>query len=292
MQGLLNLNKPSGMTSRAALDQAVRWFPRKLKAGHTGTLDPLASGVLVLALGSATRLVDLVQRMPKLYRTRILLGARSDTLDADGRVENVSIPVIPDVESIRQVLAGQVGEILQRPPAFSAVKVNGRRAYDLARAGQAVEISPRPVRIDRIEVLSYTWPLLELEVECGGGTYIRSIARDLGDALGCGGLVQTLVRTRIGPFTLGDALDLAEVNHDTLIARLLPARSATANLPSISLDEDQTRSVSQGRALDAASLFPGSVPQGEIALLDAQGRLLGLGECDGVRWIHPRKVLV
>lgn len=108
------------------LDQAVRWFPRKLKAGHTGTLDPLASGVLVLALGSATRLVDLVQRMPKLYRTRILLGARSDTLDADGRVENVSIPVIPDVESIRQVLAGQVGEILQRPPAFSAVKVNGR----------------------------------------------------------------------------------------------------------------------------------------------------------------------
>ena len=201
MNGLLNIDKPSGISSRAVVDLVARLLPR-IKAGHAGTLDPLASGVLVVCVGSTTRLIESVQRMTKTYRTVIRLGARSETLDADGQVEVVENPRVPSEPEVRQALAGQVGEILQRPPEYSALKVKGQRAYRLARAGRVIDLEPRLVRIDRVELLSYQWPLLELEIACGGGTYIRSIARDVGEALACGGLVATLVRTRIGPFTV------------------------------------------------------------------------------------------
>src|SRR4051812_7138067 len=193
--GVLNLNKPPGATSRDVVNRVVQ-LERKLKVGHAGTLDPLATGVLVVCVGAATRLIENVQRMPKVYRTVVRLGARSDTLDADGRVTEVEHPEVPDEGGIRAAMADQVGRIAQRPPAFSALKVEGRRAYDLARAGRDVDLAPRPVRIDRIDLLAYAWPRLELEIACGSGTYIRSIARDVGEALGCGGLVDVLVRTR------------------------------------------------------------------------------------------------
>ena len=154
LRGLLNLNKPVGMTSRAVVDRVARFVPKR-KAGHAGTLDPLASGVLVVCVGVATRLVESVQHLPKTYRTVIRLGARSDTLDADGQIEEVLDAPIPEEAAIRQAIAGQVGEIRQLPPEFSALKVNGQRAYDLARAGQAVRLEPRLVRIDRVELLSY-----------------------------------------------------------------------------------------------------------------------------------------
>lgn len=227
MNGLLVIDKPPGMTSRDVVNLAQRWFPRRTKIGHTGTLDPLATGVLVLCIGTATRLADTIQRLPKTYATRIRLGATSDTDDADGMItEHVATP--PSRDRILTALEEFTGHVQQCPPAFSAIKVNGRRAYDLARQGAAVPLSPRTVRIDAIVIDQYDWPWLDLTITCGKGTYIRSIARDLGAALGTGGLVQTLRRTRVGPFTAADALTLP-ANADDALKKLLPA-----SLPSMS----------------------------------------------------------
>ncbi len=292
VKGILNLDKPSGITSRAVVDRVARLLPR-IKVGHAGTLDPLASGVLIVCVGSATRLIESVQRMTKVYRTVFRLGARSDTLDAEGPVAVVENPSVPSELEIRQVLAGQVGEILQHPPEYSALKVKGQRAYHLARAGRVVDLEPRLVRIERADLLSYRWPLLDLEIECGGGTYIRSIARDVGEALGCGGLVATLVRTRTGPFALDDSADPTTLTRSSLAADLRPALDAVPNLPRITLDESQVRAIAQGRVLNAANLALDSVPHGEIALLDAGGRLIAIGQGDSShRTIQPRKVLI
>ncbi len=292
VKGILNLDKPSGITSRAVVDRVARLLPR-IKVGHAGTLDPLASGVLIICVGSATRLIEAVQRMTKVYRTVIRLGARSDTLDAEGRVTVVENPSVPSELEVRQAVAGQVGEILQLPPEYSALKIKGRRAYDLARAGRVVDLQPRLVRIDRADLVSYRWPHLELEIACGGGTYIRSIARDLGEALACGGLVAALVRTRIGPFALDSSADPTTLTSSSLAANLHPAVDAVPDLPTITLNESQARAIAQGRVVDAANLALDSLPHGEIALLDADGRLIAIGQGDSSRrTIHPRKVLM
>ena len=252
VEGVLNLAKPSGMTSRRVVDRVASLVP-KVKVGHAGTLDPLASGVLIVCVGTTTRLIEWVQRMPKTYRAVIRLGARSNTLDADGVVEEVESPQIPTEADLRAAIVSQVGLIRQRPPEYSALRIKGRRAYSLARSGQAVELEPRVVRIDRVDLRDYRWPRLELEIDCGGGTYIRSIARDLGDSLGCGGLIESLVRTRIGLFTLDDAGDPDGLTAASLRQRLRPARDAVSELPTISLDETQLRMVAQGRSIPAPS---------------------------------------
>lgn len=208
MNGLLVIDKPAGMTSRDVVNRVQRWFPRGTKVGHTGTLDPLATGVLVICVGAATKLADVVQAMGKSYRSQFRLGATSDTDDADGTVALVADAAPPTEEMVRTALAGFVGVVEQLPPAYSALKVAGRRAHDLARRGEAVELKPRPVRIDAVRLLGYEWPFVEVEVDCGKGTYIRSIARDLGAKLGVGGLVATLRRTRVGPFTADQGIGL------------------------------------------------------------------------------------
>lgn len=290
MRGVVNLNKPPGITSRALVDRVVRLCPRT-KVGHAGTLDPLASGVLLVCVGPATRLIETLQRLPKIYRAVVRLGARSDTLDADGQIVEVEDPPVPTEDLLRLALSGQVGEIRQLPPQYSALKVKGQRAYDLARAGRAVDLEPRIVRIDRADLVSYRWPHLELEIECGAGTYIRSIARDVGEEAGCGGLIETLVRTRIGPFTLEQSLDGENLSHESLSRHIRPLRDAVADLPAITLNESQVAAVVQGRALDVASLAIDSIPPGEIALLGADGRLVALARGDPLqRTIHPHRV--
>ncbi len=290
MRGVVNLNKPPGITSRALVDRVVRLCPRT-KVGHAGTLDPLASGVLLVCVGPATRLIETLQRLPKIYRAVVRLGARSDTLDADGQIVEVEDPPVPTEDLLRLALSGQVGEIRQLPPQYSALKVKGQRAYDLARAGRAVDLELRIVRIDRADLLSYSWPHLELEVECGAGTYIRSIARDVGEAVGCGGLIETLVRTRIGPFTLEESLDGENLSHESLSRHLRPLRDAVADLPAITLNESQVAEVVQGRSLVAASLALDSIPSGDIALLGPDGLLVALARGDPLqRTIHPHKV--
>jgi tRNA pseudouridine55 synthase len=292
VSGVLNLNKPGGMTSRDVVDLVSRPLGKKVKVGHAGTLDPLASGVLVVCVGPATRLIEYVQRMGKGYRTVIRLGATSDTLDADGQVEVRDNPPIPTGAEIRAVLARQVGTIDQIPPQFSALKVEGKRAYDLARSGQAVELVSRPVRIDRVELISYAWPLLELEVDCGSGTYIRSIARDIGEALGCGGLVEVLIRTRIGGFLQSDAIDPTGLAIDAILGHLQPIEAALGELARFPITSEQVEAIAMGKALPAKDVAGAEEFEGEAALIGPDARLVAIAEVGGpLKAVRPRRVL-
>jgi tRNA pseudouridine55 synthase len=262
--------------------------------GHTGTLDPLATGLLVLCLGRATRLVEYVQRMAKTYRTGLRLGARSDTDDADGTVTPVAEATAPDAAAVAACLAGFVGTRDQVPPAFSAAKVTGRRAYDLARSGQEVTLQARPVTIYSIVVLGYAYPHLELEVRCGKGTYIRALARDLGERLGCGALVATLRRTRVGPFAVEDAVAL-EADPETARARLLPAETALSELPRFSLPAPVVIRLCQGQTIQLAGRdrpVPEVEHGTEVVVLDAGGRAVAVAVYDARRKVlRPEKVL-
>jgi tRNA pseudouridine55 synthase len=285
--GVLNLDKPTGITSRAVVDRVAGPL-RKVKVGHAGTLDPLASGVLVVCVGRATRLIEYVQRMPKTYRARVRLGASSDTDDADGTVVEAVDPPVPSETELRAALNTQVGTIDQVPPEFSAIKVAGERAYDLARAGREVALKARPVTIARVELLAYEWPHVELEIDCGSGTYIRSIARDVGRALGSGGLIEVLTRTRIGGFAIEEALDPSTLDRAAILERLRPTTEAIAGMPRAVLDEGRIRAIGQGRAIEADP----PMPAGEVALLDESGGLVAIAESvDGGRRLAPRRVL-
>jgi tRNA pseudouridine55 synthase len=289
LHGLLVLDKPGGMTSRDAVDRAQRWFPRGTRLGHTGTLDPLATGVLVLAAGAATRLTEYVQAMPKTYRARVLLGACSDTDDADGVVTPAAVDRPPDRDAVGRALPGFVGAIEQVPPAYSAAKVTGRRAYDLARRGEGVALRPRRVHVYGIDVLAYDYPRLELEVRCGKGTYVRSLARDLGERLGCGGLIEALRRTRVGPFDAAAALPL-DAGPDAARAALRPLSAAVAELPRVMLRPAEAAALRRGQAVpagDAALAADGA----EVAALDAAGALVAVARLDRRRgMIRPEKV--
>jgi tRNA pseudouridine55 synthase len=287
--GLLVIDKAGGMTSRDVVNRAQGWFPRGTRLGHTGTLDPLATGVLVLCVGTATRLTEFVQDMGKTYRAGLLLGVRSDTDDADGTVTPVDRAVVPDLAAVRAELAGFVGAIEQVPPAYSAAKVSGRRAHDLARRGQEVNLQPRTVRIDGLDVVALDGSRLEIEVRCGKGTYIRSLARDLGVKLGCGAMVQTLRRTRVGPFAAEGALTLDATPAEAR-ARLLPLSAAVAKLPHVQLPAERLRQLCAGQAVPVQGV---EIAKGDILAVCGSD----LQVCALARWdarqgqLQPLKVL-
>lgn len=206
--GIINLNKPPGLSSARAVARVKRMLPRGVKIGHAGTLDPFATGVLLLLVGKATRLCERLMDQPKQYEATVKLGATTPTEDPESPETPMPYAPPPAREQIDTALQNFVGEILQRPPVFSAMKVGGRRAYDLARKGYDVELKARPVKVYGIEVLGYEWPFVRLRIDCGRGTYIRAIARDLGGALGTGGYLTALCRTRVGSFGLEGAIDL------------------------------------------------------------------------------------
>jgi tRNA pseudouridine55 synthase len=274
--GLLVLDKPVGITSRDAVDRAVRWFPRKTRMGHTGTLDPLASGVLVLCVGHATRLTEYVQDMGKTYVADVLLGARSATDDGEGPITAVDVAMVPSRTTVDTALESFVGRIEQVPPAFSAAKVEGRRSYVLARRGTAVALAPRTVRIDGIDVLEFDYPRLRLEVRCGKGTYIRSLARDLGERLGCCGYLAGLRRTRVGPFTPESAVPL-DSGPETARASLLPTTAAVGNLPRLTLPADAVNRLRSGQIVNITEAVPGNA---DIAVTDAAGNLIAIVTSD------------
>ncbi len=285
--GLLVVDKPAGMTSRAVVDCVQQWFPPGTRIGHTGTLDPLATGVLVLCIGVATRLAEYVQDMEKVYRAGILLGSRSDSDDADGVVTAVAVEQAPTLSRIEQVLQGFVGEIDQVPPEYSAAHMGGRRAYELARKGRAVALLPRRVQIAAIEVLSYAFPRLEIKVTCGKGTYIRSLARDLGDRLGCGGLVATLRRERVGPFLAEIAVHL-HTDRETGLASLQPAAAALALLPRVALHDEKVVQLRHGQAVTVDEVLPAGT---ECSVFDVTGRLVGVARVDGSQ-LRPAKIIM
>jgi len=271
MFGLLNINKPSGITSRGVVD-AVQRIVRPAKAGHAGTLDPLASGVLIVCTGAATRLIDYVQRMPKRYTGTFLLGRRSETEDIEGDVVELDDPPQPTREQIEDILPRFLGQIEQRPPAFSAKKIGGKRAYKLARQGKQVELPPNKIRVDEIRLAAYDYPELTLDIVCGSGTYIRSLGRDIARALQTEAVMSALVRSAIGEFRVEEACSLDDLSPETIGELLLPARSAVRALPAVEVTGDEIRLLVSGRTIENRT---GAIGE-EIAAMDATGRLVAI----------------
>lgn len=291
LDGLLVIDKPAGMTSHDVVAR-VRRAAGQRRVGHAGTLDPDATGLLLVGLGRVTRLLRFLQGGTKAYRTTVTFGVATDTLDAAGTVlERRTMAVTLDqlVAATRQF----VGDIEQLPPMVSAVQVGGRRLHEIARAGETVERIPRRVRIDRIDVEgleSGDHPVATLFVECGTGTYIRALAADLGAALGGCAHVQTLRRTRIGSFTLEDARPLEDIEADVPAALLSP-RAAMRDLIEVPADAEIARGVAHGTVYPAAGLEPSASAPGPFAVIGPEGDLLAVYERRG-ETLKPAVVLV
>jgi tRNA pseudouridine55 synthase len=287
--GVLNVDKPAALTSRDVVNRVVP-LVRPAKVGHAGTLDPLATGVLVVCVGHATRLIGLVQEGRKRYEGCFRLGQTSDTDDITGTVTSVSDCAHITREAIEALLPEFTGRILQTPPQYSAIHVQGRRAYDLARRGETVEIAARPVDVFSITLKRFERPDFELEVECGSGTYIRSIGRDLGLRLGCGALMTDLRRTSVGPFDVDDAVPLDQITADSVGQVLKPAINIVSHLPRQLLSESELTAIRQGKSVRSPFERLDSVDR-RVAMAGPNEELVGIGEFDReTRTTHPRIV--
>jgi tRNA pseudouridine55 synthase len=256
INGWIVLDKPAGMTSTQAVGK-VRWLFQAQKAGHAGTLDPLATGILPIALGEATKTVPYAVDGQKSYRFSVRWGAETDTDDAEGQVVERSDDA-PSRAAIEALLPSFHGEIMQTPPAFSAIKIDGQRAYDLARQGEAVQLEARPVQIDRLDLVGMPDPLTSVfEAECGRGTYVRAIARDIGRKLGCFGHVIALRRTRVGPFREAQAVTLSELEDAAgledggieIKTMLQPVESALAELLEVIVSQSDAARLARGQTV-------------------------------------------
>jgi len=279
--GLLLADKGPAVTSFQVVAH-LRRVLRVPKVGHGGTLDPMATGLLPILLGEGTKLTGHLQGQDKEYLATIRLGIATDTLDATGAVTGEwPVPSLT-ADDVRAVLARFVGDIEQVPPMYSALHAGGRRLHELARAGIAIERSPRRVRVHAFELIEYASPRLRVRVECGSGTYVRSLAADVGEALRCGGHVEALARTRVGPLRLEDAVPRAviqEGNAAVLAAGVLPADRAVAHLPAIHLSPDAGRRLGNGQRVPVSELMPPDVPAGSVPCRVYAGAIfLGIGE--------------
>ncbi|MDQ6647532.1 MAG: tRNA pseudouridine(55) synthase TruB [Pseudomonadota bacterium] len=287
LHGILLLDKPLGLSSNQAL-QAVRRLLRAAKGGHTGALDPLATGLLPLCFGEATKLAGSVLGARKAYIAQCRLGITTDTADSEGEIlQQRPVPVL-DAATIEAAVGKLRGRILQVPPMYSALKQDGERLYVKARRGEAVEIPPREVEVTRLDVLSHDGDTLKLLVECGSGTYIRSLAADLGEDLGCGAHLTALRRLWVEPFveprmvTLEQLQEAAAQSDDALLSWLMPVASGLSDLPSVRLDEDQSMAIARGQRIQ----LPLPQPVGRSAAFANDGALLAVIELDvegGVR---------
>jgi tRNA pseudouridine55 synthase len=285
IHGWLCLDKPAGMTSTAAVTR-VRRITRARKVGHGGTLDPLATGVLPIALGEATKTVAYAMEGRKHYRFTARLGEARTTDDAEGEIVARS-ERRPSTAEIEAALPGFVGLIEQVPPRFAAVKVEGERAYDLARRGEAVQLAPRTVQVDRFDLVERPDPdHATFELVCGRGTYVRALVRDLGDGLGCLGHVVALRRLRVGPFRIEDAISLAAleqlITDDALPQALLAVGAALGDLPSLSLTQPQVDRLRAGQTIRVApGLLVGEPEADATVRAMAAGRMVALARLHG-----------
>lgn len=248
VDGWVILDKPVGITSTHAVSRLKRIFNAK-KAGHAGTLDPLASGILPVAFGEATKTVPFVQDGEKAYRFTVRWGAETNTDDADGEIVARS-ESRPEREAIAALLRTFIGTIAQKPPAFSAIKIDGERAYDLAREGETVDLAPRPVTIHDLRIVAHDLNETVFEAACGKGTYVRAIARDLGRALGCFGHVIVLRRTRVGPFSEAEAVPLGALEEPETAAQSLgPVEAGLGELTRILVDRSDAARLRRGQSM-------------------------------------------
>jgi tRNA pseudouridine55 synthase len=267
VEGLLLVDKPGGITSHDVV-AIVRRSLGIRKVGHAGTLDPMATGLLVVGVGRATRLLRFLGDLPKTYTGTIRLGVETTTLDAEGEVTRESLVDVTDAD-IASAMSASVGESLQRPPAFSAVKVGGRKLYDAARAGEALEAEPRPIRVDRFEPVARDGDAVDFVAVVSGGTYVRVLAADVGDALGCGAHLAALRRTAIGGFSVEGASPPAEPGD------LLSLERAVSHLPGIDLDVEEARVARNGSILGPAGI------EGPYAVFGPDRSLIGIYRDDG-----------
>jgi tRNA pseudouridine55 synthase len=265
-EGLLLVDKPSGMTSHDAVDVVRRSLGTR-KVGHAGTLDPIATGLLVLGVGRATRLLRYLGELPKTYAATGRLGEETDTLDADGEIVGTA-PVDVSLAEVERACASLVGESMQTPPAYSAVKVGGRRLYEAARKGEVLEAPARPIRVDAFDVTAFDGRDVEVLITCSGGTYVRVLVADVGRTLGCGAHLVRLRRTAIGSFRVEDA-------HPPGAGTLEPVERAVEHLPSVRLDPEEARAASHGRPLGPSGII------GPYAVLDPGDELVGIYRDEG-----------
>lgn len=290
VSGVLVVDKPIGMTSHDVV-QVIRTGTNIRRAGHTGTLDPRASGVLVVLIGPAVRLSEYVSASDKRYQAIIELGVETDTYDGDGSVTSRS-PVEITAEEFENALKGFVGEFEQKPPAYSAIKVQGRKAYEMARNGEEVDLEPRTINVYSLELLEWDPPEAVIDVYCSSGTYVRSLAHDLGEVLGCGANLVGLRRTKSGQFALRDAVPLRKLQeafaNGDWYKYLIPAAEALSDWYSIELTSEQVDEVRHGHRVPAAE----AMSEGKWArAISQQGELVALMEydIDSQEW-QPRKV--
>jgi tRNA pseudouridine55 synthase len=293
ISGVLVVDKPVGMTSHDVV-QVIRNGTGLRRAGHTGTLDPRASGVLVVLVGPAVRLSEFVSASDKRYQAIIRLGSSTDTYDADGKITASAQSVNVTEEQFEKVLATFVGEIEQTPPPYSAVKVQGRKAYEMAREGEEVELAPRKITVHHLEVLEWAPPEVVIDVHCSSGTYVRSLANDLGATLGCGAYLVGLRRTKSGRFSLREATPLRKLQEafhaGDWYQYLIPAAEALAEWPAVELGPDDVENVRHGHRVKAG---PDAKP-GSVRGVSTQGELVALmelvtGETGDLEW-QPKKV--
>ena len=294
LDGLLLLDKPPGLSSNQALQQ-VRHLFRAEKGGHTGSLDPLATGLLPLCFGEATKIAGLLLGARKAYETVAVLGAVTDTDDADGAtLLERPVPELDDA-AIEAALAPLRGEIRQRAPIYSALKQGGEPLYAKARRGEAIEAPERDVSVHALDVLERDGVRLKLRVECGSGTYVRSLVRDMGESLGCGAHVATLRRLWVEPFvqprmyTLDELRALAERGESELDACLLPIEAGLTAFPQVHLDADGQRRLGYGQSV-AGVEGEGEGEAGMVVVFGADGRCLGLGQRDEQQRLQPQRL--
>jgi tRNA pseudouridine55 synthase len=278
MDGVLNINKPPGVTSHDVVER-VRKILHERRIGHTGTLDPLATGVLVLCAGRATRIAQYLEAGEKEYKAVMRIGVTTDTLDADGRVLETKSYVPPARQKIIEALLGFTGPTMQRPPAYSAVKVAGVPSYKLAREGKAELLKPRPVTIFSIELTAFEDPTVSLTVRCSKGVYIRTLCAELGDALGMGAHLTGLERTRSGCFSIDRSVTLERlqevVSAGTVEQVVTPIDEALAVFPAIPISEAETVRVLHGNQILCPASYS-NITSDRVRLHSPAGRLLGL----------------
>jgi len=293
ISGALVVDKPVGMTSHDVV-QAIRNGTGLRRAGHTGTLDPRASGVLVILVGPAVRLSEYVSASDKRYQAIIRLGGSTETFDAEGEVTYSKDPLSVTEEQFEEALKTFVGEIEQTPPPYSAVKVQGRKAYEMARKGEEVELEPRKITVHHLEVLEWTPPEVVIDVHCSSGTYVRSLANDLGIKLGCGAYLVGLRRTKSGKFSLRDSVPLRKLQEAFTAGNwyqyLIPAAEALGDWPALELNPDEVEDVRHGHRVKAV----GEPAETKVRGVSTQGELVALMELitaeDGTMEWQPKKV--
>ncbi|MFN3705122.1 MAG: tRNA pseudouridine(55) synthase TruB [Thermoflexales bacterium] len=288
LSGLLVIDKPAGLSSHDVVAAARKLFHQQ-RIGHGGTLDPLATGVLVLCLGQATRLSEYVMGEQKAYLAVARLGVRTITDDMEGSILQTR-PVPPvDQATLRALEHRFTGELQQVPPQFSAIKREGQRAYTLARRGEAIELEPRRVFIHALQLTLLDAERVQMEVLCSAGTYIRALARDIGEALGCGAHVESLRRTRSGAFTLDQALSLdrlRDMDDAARAASLLPMDRAVAHWPAVQISAAQAHKLRQGQRVT----IPSPMTEGRYRVYDERERFCAIGRIVGAYILIPEKV--